>query len=70
MKVLNRYPKVLFLLLSLFFLTQGCSFYARFHTESAPSSGTATAQGGSLNEMEAPETGSIFFGDTGGAGGW
>ncbi len=66
MKILYRYSKVLFLILSLLFLTQGCSFYARFHVKSAPPSGTATAQGVSLNEIEAPETGSIFFGNTGG----
>lgn len=57
MKMLNQYAKILFLLLSLLFLTQGCSLYASFHVKSAPSSGTAMAQGVKLDERETLETG-------------
>lgn len=56
MKALNRYSMVLFLSLSLLVLTQGCSFYAGFHTKSAPPSGTAMTQGMRPNERETPQT--------------
>jgi len=50
MKVPTRYSKILFLALSFLFLTQGCSFYAGFHTKSTPQSGTKMTQSVTPNE--------------------
>ncbi len=43
MKTIIRYLKILFLSLSFFFLTQGCSFYMGFHVKSKSPSEIRTA---------------------------